>query len=140
MFASRFQGGSHVEVFTPQGSQPLQTWRLTQGKKIGRIFDKSVKGNIIVIDGGNATRASLPKDEKSSLGLRQPFVIFQVEFYVRRLSWRIDEYDFRFTAQLEQIGHLSCGPRIPEDQERDYTLVQIFVKLCRRRFTSRYRW
>eukprot|EP00042_Codosiga_hollandica_P031773 m.195579 g.195579 ORF g.195579 m.195579 type:complete len:657 (+) comp53724_c0_seq2:105-2075(+) len=75
MFAAEYQGGSSVEVFSAQGSNPLSAWR-THGKPLQKELDKEVKGIVFVVDG--AAALSAPKEEKQTLGLLQRYVIFQL--------------------------------------------------------------
>ena len=61
------QGGSSVELFSAQGRDPVQHWRLTGSVK--KYFDKDIRGYVYVLEGGSSTtttRMTLPKSEKSS--------------------------------------------------------------------------
>lgn len=42
MFQSAYQDGDCVEVFSPAGKDPAMAWKLMG--KVGRIYDKGVKG------------------------------------------------------------------------------------------------
>ena len=75
MFQNAYQGGPAVEIFTTQGKNPLASWK-TSGN-LQKIYDKGVKGYIYVLDSG-LCKMQLPKDEKSTLGIVQPYMVFQV--------------------------------------------------------------
>ncbi len=78
VFANEFQGGSFVEVLAPNGSNPLASWKVTGPQKaLQRVYDdKDVKGYIFASSGG--TKLQIPKDDKATLGLVQPYLAFQV--------------------------------------------------------------
>jgi len=63
MFANKFQGGPHVEVFSGQGSNPVADWKVGAGVK--KEFDKTVRSYVYAVDGGAQTRMQLPKSDKS---------------------------------------------------------------------------
>eukprot|EP01028_Stygiella_incarcerata_P007373 TRINITY_DN305_c0_g1_i2.p1 TRINITY_DN305_c0_g1~~TRINITY_DN305_c0_g1_i2.p1 ORF type:complete len:604 (-),score=182.10 TRINITY_DN305_c0_g1_i2:84-1895(-) len=74
-----FQGGEFYEVFSNGGSQPLSSVKLVgPGRTIFRVFDKTCKSFVIQIDGHMKNRLILPKDEKTPLGLIQPYLCVQI--------------------------------------------------------------
>ena len=75
MFVQAFHGGPSVEVFTAQGSNPLQGWKV--GGKPKKIYDKEVKSFVFDLDG--LTKMQVPKDERGTLGLTQGFLALQVK-------------------------------------------------------------
>ena len=75
MYATAFQGGSCVEIFSAGGSKPASDWKIQGAKK---EFDKSVKGYVYAIDGGVMAKMQLPKEEKKQLGLVQHYLVLQV--------------------------------------------------------------
>ena len=70
MFKHAFHGGPSVEVLHLQGTNPLQNWKV-QGTQ--KVFDKSIKGNVLVLEG--QSKIQLPKDDKELLGLIQPYLV-----------------------------------------------------------------
>lgn len=80
MFASHFQGGPAVEVFTTKGKNPLEKWKVFGGSKnVVRGYDRESKGYVYDISGGQ-TKLQLPADDrKHTLRLQQPFLVFQVK-------------------------------------------------------------
>ena len=59
------QGGSHVEVFTAQGRDPLSRWKLTGS--VNREYHKDVRGYVVTMEGGSSTintQMKLPKTDK----------------------------------------------------------------------------
>ena len=79
MFSSEYQGGSFVDLM-PSGSNPLAGWKVTGTQKTGpqRVYDKDTKGYIHQCGGSGVTRMQIPKDDKATLGLLQPFLVLQV--------------------------------------------------------------
>lgn len=70
------QGGPAFEVFTPQGSNPLASWKVSPGIK--KDYDRGVKGYVYEISGGFGSRMQLPNDKVKSMCLLQPFLALQV--------------------------------------------------------------
>lgn len=61
------QGGSHVEVFSAQGRDPLALWKLTGS--VSRDYFKDVRGYVVTMEGGSSTtntKMQLPKTDKAS--------------------------------------------------------------------------
>lgn len=64
-YCFEYQGGSHVEVFTAQGRDPLSRWKLTGS--VNRVYHKDVRGYVVTMEGGSSTistQMKLPKTEK----------------------------------------------------------------------------
>lgn len=59
LFASSFQGGAAVEVFSAHGSNPTNNWKIVGA--VSREFDKSVKGYVFRCEGGPTAKMQLPK-------------------------------------------------------------------------------
>lgn len=76
MFKSHYQGGVYVEIFSAQGKDPAAKW--AQSGKVQRIFDKSVRSYVYMLEGGPSTKMQVPKDEKLGLSLTQQFVVLQL--------------------------------------------------------------
>lgn len=79
LFAGEYQGGPFVEILGTQGSNPLAAWKLMGPSKAGlqKVFDPRLKGFVYV--SGPGCKMQLPKDERSSLGLTQPYLVLQVQ-------------------------------------------------------------
>eukprot|EP00667_Euglena_gracilis_P008391 EG_transcript_8496 len=75
-----YQGGPSFEVFSAQGSRPLPSLaKLTNAKCIRREFDRSVRGNVVVVEGDTTqTKLQLLRDGKPTLGLTQPWLVLQL--------------------------------------------------------------
>jgi hypothetical protein len=74
MFASEFQGGPCVEVFTAQGSNPTSKWKVTGKPK--KIYDKDVKSYVYELE--NSAKLQVPMNDRQFLGLNQPFLVLQL--------------------------------------------------------------
>jgi hypothetical protein len=61
-------------LLTPQGQSPMAQWKVTG--KVGKIYDKLVKGFLFSMQGSMA-RITLPKDSRKGLALQHPFLILQ---------------------------------------------------------------
>lgn len=79
MFASEYQGGSFVDLM-PSGSNPLGGWKITGPQKsVQKVYDKDTKGFVHhSSSGGGGAKLQIPKDDKATLGLLQPFLVLQV--------------------------------------------------------------
>lgn len=75
-FDNVFQGGASVDVFGASGSNPLDKWKVS-GVGVQKVYDKSVRGYVLRCDGDRPS-IRMPKDERRSLGLVQPFLVLQV--------------------------------------------------------------
>uniref|UniRef100_A0A7S0KRI9 CFA20 domain-containing protein n=1 Tax=Micromonas pusilla TaxID=38833 RepID=A0A7S0KRI9_MICPS len=75
---STFQGGPFVEVFTPQGKDPTEGWKMLGGKCVKRTYEKGVKGYVHHVTGPPGLKMQLPADERRGLGLKQPYLVFQM--------------------------------------------------------------
>lgn len=65
MFKLAFHGGPAVEVFSPQGKNPLENWKITGN--VQKSFDKEVKGSVWTLEG--QSKIQLPNNDKDFLGL-----------------------------------------------------------------------
>ena len=104
---STFQGGPTVEVLSASGSNPTSNWKLSG--PVQRVYDKTVRGYIVKCDGRQNVRMQLPKDDRRSLGLVQPFLVLQINVRApsrRMLPPRPHE---RFTPR----AHLTPPPPLP---------------------------
>ena len=77
LFDSTFQGGPAVEVFGASGSNPTANWKVSGA--VQRLYDKSVKGYVMRCEGGPSAKMQLPKDDRRSLGLVQPYLVLQIQ-------------------------------------------------------------
>jgi len=78
MFNLAFHGGPAVEIMSTIGKDPLKNFKVDGGpKNVKKVFDKDMKGSIYYIDGAQ-TKLQIPPTEKESLGLLQPFLVFQI--------------------------------------------------------------
>jgi hypothetical protein len=76
LFDNTFQGGAVVDVFGASGSNPTANWKV-QGP-VEKVYDKSVKGYVFRCEGGPSARMQLPKDDRRTLGLVQPYLVLQI--------------------------------------------------------------
>lgn len=83
MSTTYFQGGDYIELLSAQGATPAATWKL-QGK-ITKAFEKTIRGNAFVLDGGTETKMQLPKNpSQPALGVAQRFLILQLHIPLAR--------------------------------------------------------
>ena len=73
---STFQGGVAVEVFGANGSNPVANWKVAGS--VQKVYEKAVKGYVYRCDGGPSAKMQLPKDDRRSLGLVQPYLVLQL--------------------------------------------------------------
>mmetsp|Transcript_20844 Transcript_20844/g.57835 ORF Transcript_20844/g.57835 Transcript_20844/m.57835 type:complete len:945 (+) Transcript_20844:71-2905(+) len=79
-FSNEYQGGVAFEVFTPQGSNPLNNWKITGpgSKGTKKVYEKDVKGYIFNCPGGHGFKMQFPRDDRKSLCLLQPYINLQI--------------------------------------------------------------
>jgi len=73
---STFQGGVAVDVFGANGSNPTANWKVAGA--VQKVYEKAVKGYVYRCDGGPSAKMQLPKDDRRSLGLVQPYLVLQL--------------------------------------------------------------
>eukprot|EP00794_Sanderia_malayensis_P018285 gene18284-20108_t len=81
MFKNEFQGGLFLDILSAQGKDFGSKCKIVGCSTSGgqREFDKSIRSNVLLLE-GESTRSKIviPKDEKSSLYISQPFLLFQI--------------------------------------------------------------
>ena len=65
-----------MDVFSANGSNPTNNWKVVGA--VQRVYDKAVKGYVYQCSGGPTAKMQLPKDERRSLGLVQPYLVLQL--------------------------------------------------------------
>jgi hypothetical protein len=73
MFKNAFQNGPAVEILQANDKSPL----FSISKSNWKVYDRNVKGNIILLDTHTA-KLSIPASEKQSLSITQPFLVLQI--------------------------------------------------------------
>ena len=86
MFQHSFQTGICLEIlstqgniyrkFTTIGNNPLKNTK-TVGN-VQKLFDKSVRGYVFVLDSNGSNKIQIPKDDKQSLALSHNFLVLQL--------------------------------------------------------------
>ncbi|KAI8894505.1 hypothetical protein BC833DRAFT_215644 [Globomyces pollinis-pini] len=71
LFKNDYQGGSHLEILSSQGTT-IKNWKLRGVKK---IYQSDLKGSCHHVEGG---KLNLPKNDKLHLYLYQPYLLFQL--------------------------------------------------------------
>ena len=83
MFSQHFQlGDNGVEVFSASGKSPGKCWKIVGG--VHRVYDRTVKGFVFLIDKGIGTSLQCPENNKDTLGLTQPIFILQIRCSVSK--------------------------------------------------------
>lgn len=73
MFRNSYQAGKSLDILT---TQSVDKWKCTGTVK--QVYDKSALGYVLNIDTQAKGALQLPKNEKTSLGIVMPFIVFQV--------------------------------------------------------------
>eukprot|EP00906_Rhabdomonas_costata_P026573 RCo037864 len=120
--AFSYQGGLCFEVFSPQGSKPLP-FKVACSKGVRREYDKGLRGTVVAIDGVTTqTKVQLPRDDKASLQLTQPYLVLQLyalsgqplylEFIVTDMEctgkWRLI-----FSSSVRDTNHAAHHTKLP---------------------------
>jgi Protein of unknown function (DUF667) len=97
--SSSYQGAQFIELFSTQGSNPLEKVRISDKalKHVKKVYDKDVKCFIIDIPSmphhAANSRLILPKQEKRSLSLMYRFVVLQMRADAQELHFEITVRD-----------------------------------------------
>mmetsp|Transcript_8258 Transcript_8258/g.16119 ORF Transcript_8258/g.16119 Transcript_8258/m.16119 type:complete len:681 (+) Transcript_8258:58-2100(+) len=78
MFERQYQGGSSVEILSASGRDPLDKWKVSSKKQVRKIFEKGVRGFVFECGGSTSAKMNLPRSERETLGLVQPFMVIQL--------------------------------------------------------------
>jgi len=121
MFSHQFQlGETGMEVFSASGKDPTKNWKIVGG--VHRVYDRTVKGFVFLIDKGIGTCLSCPSNSnESSLGLIQPLIIFQIRCSMSKpLSLEINILDqnntrhrFHFSTKFRIIDKNELHTQLP---------------------------
>lgn len=95
LFDNVYQGGPSVEVFGTSGSNPIENWKVSGA--VHKVYDKQVRGYIFACAGGPSIRMQLPKDDRRSLGLVQPFIVLQL--------FLAEDKGFSLAIQVSDAAH-----------------------------------
>lgn len=78
MFSHAFQGGGlGVEIFSSSGKDPAKLWKCT--RNVHRVYDRTVKGFVFLLEKGTATQMNIPPEpSRELLGLVQPVLVLQL--------------------------------------------------------------
>ncbi|XP_066051696.1 protein CFAP20DC [Chamaea fasciata] len=80
MFRNYYQGGPFVEIFSAQGRNPGEKWKIFgHPSAISKEYDKELKGFVFVLEGNSLiNKMKLPRTTKQTLGLVQQFLTLQI--------------------------------------------------------------
>ncbi|XP_069721775.1 protein CFAP20DC [Phaenicophaeus curvirostris] len=80
MFKNEYQGGPFVEVFSAQGKNPVEKWKIFGSPSaICKEYDKEVKGFVFVLKGSSQiNKMQLPRGSRQTLRLIQQFLTLQI--------------------------------------------------------------
>lgn len=79
MFDSIYQDNEQrIEIFSPSGKLPGQGWKITSN--IHRVYDRTVKGFVYLIDKPINSFMTIPENNKLTLGLKQRYLIIQLRY------------------------------------------------------------
>jgi hypothetical protein len=83
MFHDAFQSGnSGVEIFSPTGKTPSKGWKISPS--ISKVYDRTVKGFVFLIDKSNNATMQIPSTNKETLGLTQRYLVFQIRCFANK--------------------------------------------------------
>jgi hypothetical protein len=70
-------GGLGVELFSSSGKDPAKNWSVTSN--INRVYDRTVKGFVFLLERGANTQMCIPPDpSKEALGIHQSILVLQM--------------------------------------------------------------
>ena len=83
MYSHIFQTGDvGVEVLTASGKAPAKDWKIQGG--VHRVYDKTTKGFVFLMEKGINTRFQSPANSADTLGLIQPMLVFQIKGFTSK--------------------------------------------------------
>ena len=81
MFYGRFQTGGSLELYNPNNKELMNNWTFVG--KSRKVYDKSVKSYMQLLDTGGLSKMKMPKDNVS-LGIVQGYVVFQIYLFSQK--------------------------------------------------------
>lgn len=88
MFYNWYQTGSSLELYNPNNKDILSQWSFVGN--VQKIYDKSIKSHIHSLHSGSLCKMILPKNNSTSLGIVQGFMVFQLYlFHLKNFSIEI---------------------------------------------------
>ena len=75
MYYNKFQTGGSLELYNPTNKELLDSCNFIG--KCKKIYDKSIKSYMHLLDNGGISKMSIPKDN-ISLGIVQGYIVFQI--------------------------------------------------------------
>ncbi len=75
MYYNKFQTGGSLELYNPTNKELLDSCNFIG--KCKKIYDKSIKSYMHLLDNGGISKISIPKDN-ISLGIVQGYIVFQI--------------------------------------------------------------
>ncbi len=82
MFYNRFQTGGSLELYNPTNKDLLENWNFIG--KCKKVYDKSAKSYMHLLDTGGLSRMNIPKDNKTPLAIIQGHVVFQIYLFSQK--------------------------------------------------------
>ena len=82
MFYNRFQTGGSLELYNPTNRDLLENWNFIG--KCKKVYDKSAKSYMHLLDTGGLSRMNIPKDNKTPLAIIQGHVVFQIYLFSQK--------------------------------------------------------
>ena len=81
MFYGSFQTGGSLELYNPNNKDLMSNWEFIG--KCRKVYDKSVKSYMHLLDNGALSKMKMPKDN-ISLGIVQGYVVFQIYLFSQK--------------------------------------------------------
>ena len=82
MFYNRFQNGGSLELYNPTNKDLLENWNFIG--KCKKVYDKSAKSYMHLLDTGGLSRMNIPKDNKTPLAIIQGHIVFQIYLFSQK--------------------------------------------------------
>ena len=82
MFYNRFQNGGSLELYNPTNKDSLENWNFIG--KCRKVYDKSAKSYMHLLDTGGLSRMNIPKDNKTPLAIIQGHIVFQIYLFSQK--------------------------------------------------------
>ena len=82
MYYNKFQTGGSLELYNPTNKDSLENWNFIG--KCRKVYDKSAKSYMHLLDTGGLSRMNIPKDNKTPLAIIQGHIVFQIYLFSQK--------------------------------------------------------
>lgn len=149
MFSHVFQNGeAGVEIFSASGKSPGSGWKVSS--TIHRVYDRTVKGFVYLIDKPSTATMQIPENNRDHLGLTQRYLIVQMRpssakiftLEINLLERGGQRHRFHLSSKFRQFEIKALHAQIPVDLQTSeavwLNVILDLTSLCSNFFKTSY--